>query len=331
MSKEDPGIAKFMVETWGLQSPSDIADLYKAPALKPEVTRIKLLAKGEPEEFVEELFRLESGAYSGDFSCEGARMCHWLRQARRPAGRRYEMQKLDVEQHTELHQWPTGIESIDRLTGGGYGMTVFGGTPKLGKSLAALGAAIATALKGWPVLYVNAELTAPQNYKRVMARCGGDIPENLIENLVIMNTQPGCSMDEVLEQAQTHIGWDETYFLVVLDSINRLAGMDREENVDPSYWGKLRAWTEWAMQSAKISNGRVSFLVVSELNKQNGFKGGDIEYAADMLVRFTRDVEPDCVLIEVSDSRSTRSGDLGNHRRDWTRGEFRQLRTGDPT
>lgn len=224
-------------------------------------------------------------------------------------------------------QWPTGIHRLDYVTaGGGYGLTVYGGQPKLGKSLAALGSAITAAAAGWTVVYVNAELTPREMYQRIQRFVIGARvdPVTLGMNLKLFNVQPGFRIEDLLPELDHTVSLDTTKILVVLDSVNRLAqGDPGMGGGDFAYWERLRAWSEWPRIATRISDGRISFLCVSELNRKDQIKGGDLEYGANLVVTFTKAGDStDLVDIDVALSRETPSGECGTHRRDWKHSRF---------
>ena len=227
----------------------------------------------------------------------------------------------------KLVKWPTGMPRVDAMTGGGYGLTVFGGRPKLGKSLAAMAAAIEAAAAGWSVVYVNAELTERETHERVMryvaGRAGALRPHAIGANFVLVNANPGFTARDLIAEVAQTVSLDTDRILIVLDSINRLVNLDLSQPlVESSYWDRLRAWSEWPRLAARLSDGRVSVLVVSELNQREGVKGGNLEYDADLVVKFTTGSTPDRAQIDVALSRSTASGECGEHERDWRHARF---------
>ena len=60
---------------------------------------------------------------------------------------------VDIAEDRPLHAWPSGIEALDKLSGGLYDLAVIAGGYKLGKSLAALLSALEAADQGWRVFY----------------------------------------------------------------------------------------------------------------------------------------------------------------------------------
>ncbi|HET6494222.1 MAG TPA: AAA family ATPase [Thermoleophilia bacterium] len=248
----------------------------------------------------------------------------WLRDAMTHKGPSLEVQEVDAAPGPDQPRFPTGVPSINSLCGGGYGMTVIAGAPKVGKSLVAMSAAIESAGDGWVVIYVNAELNSSEIAKRLVRYNGGAAPETLCQNMIIYNVDPGITPEKILEFAFRKIDLDHERLLIVLDSVNRLATLSQQgdEARRDSYWGALDRWSEWARMSARISGGIIAFIVVSELNAQDHVKGLNLEYAADLVVRIKDTDEENMVEIDVPLARSSRRGDLGRHRRDWQTGRF---------
>jgi len=316
---------KWFIETWKEQGPNT-----------PERCCRTLVDHGEPKDVVTELFHNMKASQSKlELPPPGARLCSWLYEAANVAQSKSDHQDIMEPVVGRLHCWPTGIYSVDAVTktmkspGGGYGQTVFGGTPKMGKSLAALGAGIEAANAGWRVIYVNAEMTPREMHERAANYVNAhDInPILLQERFHLLNVNPGCDIDYLNEKAKEYIDWSDMEVLVVLDSINRLAENDLKRG---DYFEKLRRWQEWGRTASKLSEGLVSSLVVTELNQKMGVKGGALEYAAQLVVRFTpSDIGNEIVNIEVALSRSTPSGDVGLHQRVFDRSEFIPYAGGD--
>ena len=124
-------------------------------------------------------------------------------------------------------------------------------------------------------------------------------------------------------QSNEQVKLGDRRLLIVLDSINRAAdlGMD-DAGEDRGYWGALRKWLVLAMQSRRHSEGAVSWLVISELNRRKEVKGQSPEYMADMVVKMERVQADGFVEIAVDLSRSTPSGDLGVFAINHARGTF---------
>jgi predicted ATP-dependent serine protease len=230
---------------------------------------------------------------------------------------------LDQRAGDQTPRWSTGCKSIDDVTGGGYGMTVLGGAPKVGKSLMAISAAIESARAGWNVVYANAEMSIEHLLLRFRNFMGKADPI-VGKNLHIANVGPGITIDRLYEEIREEgINHDADRLLIVLDSINRIVDFSLGEG-DEGYWKALADWAAWGMNSRRTTDGRISWLIVSELNSQGQVKGRNLEYTADMVIRISSTSVDDVVNIDVPYSRATRAATIGPAFRDFERGKFVQ-------
>ena len=220
-------------------------------------------------------------------------------------------------------KWSTGCDCIDDVTGGGYGMVVVGGAPKVGKSLMAVSSAVEAARAGFSVVYANAEMS-PEHLLMRFQNYMGRIDPVVGRNLHIANVGPGITIDTLYEEILSNAVFDSTdRVLIVLDSINRIVdfGCSSDGNED-GYWKVLADWSAWAMNSRRTTEGRISWLIVSELNAQGGIKGRNLEYIADMVIRMNSTGVEDVVEIDVPYSRATRAATIGPAYRDFDKGKF---------
>jgi hypothetical protein len=144
------------------------------------------------------------------------------------------------------------------------------------------------------------------------------------KNLHIANVGPGITIDRLYEEIREEgINHDADRLLIVLDSINRIVDFSLGEG-DEGYWKALADWAAWGMNSRRTTDGRISWLVVSELNSQGQVKGRNLEYTADMVIRISSTSVDDVVNIDVPYSRATRAATIGPAFRDFERGKFVQ-------
>lgn len=254
----------------------------------------------------------------------GTPINRWLSQAMHLPDERYQTMFPDDTPGDAMPYWPTGCRRIDELTGGGgYGMTVIAGQPKVGKSLLAISAAVEAARSGWRVVYLNAELTRSSILRRIVAYAKVIDPD-LKANLSIHQIEVGFSVADALEAIRGQIDFDVTRLLIVMDSINRIVDLSTEDGSEMGYWRTLRNWSELARRTSRISEGCISSIVVSELNKQGNVKGGSLDYAADLVVSIKSDSEgeDDIVYMSVPFARSSRGGKVGEMLRSWLHGRF---------
>ena len=251
----------------------------------------------------------------------GLQLRAWLDEALETAQEPVEYQKPSDAPGLRPPQFPFGITRLDHLTdGGGSGMTVIGGMPKVGKSLLAMGATISTALtKEWRCVYVNGELNSYTIANRTLAYHRKR--HELDEHPIYFNAVGLLTPKALVERIKAHVEISDERVLITLDSANRLADMMGT----PNFFRDLKLWENLARCATRISGGRIAFLVVSELNQKGSIKGESMTYAADLVVRMQEGSAEDLVDISVPLSRSSASGDPGTFRRDWRTGRFEWL------
>lgn len=281
------------------------------------------LGAGCSLETVEALVTLLEELQRMRVECYGTRINQWLTDANTTPVDRYSSLAPDDTPGASMPQWPTGCRKLDDLTGGGYGMTVISGEPKVGKSLLAMSAAIEAARSGWKVVYFNAELTRASVLNRVLAYAKG-VDESIKANLSIHQIEAGFTVDDAIEAIRGQLDLETRKLLIVQDSVNRIVDLSTDDGSEMGYWRTLRAWSELARRTSRISEGVISSLLVSELNKQGRTKGGGLDYAADLVVSIQADSEEnrDLVYMAVPYARASRSGKVGELMRSWENGRF---------
>lgn len=229
-----------------------------------------------------------------------------------------------------MPRFPTGQPELDaHLGGGAYGVTCFAGAPKVGKSMLGISTAVESARAGWRTIYCNAELSRSQVYQRLHAYMA-KADEAVIEHLHIANVMPGFTMELFLEEllgeahlSERKIQYHDTHLLIIVDSINRVVEAGRTGGSEEGYWQLHSDWQTWAMNSMRESEGRISWVLVSELASHGGVKGRNIEYLADVTVRVNATSIEDIVEMDVPYARGSRSGgEVGVLRRDPAQGRF---------
>ena len=219
--------------------------------------------------------------------------------------------------------WKTGCDPIDELTGGGAGMVVCAGMPKVGKSLIALSSSVEAARAGFKTVYVNAEMSSDHLLRR-FHNYMQKVDPIVGKNLHIAHVGPGLTIDTLFAEIKNFAIEDDTEkILIILDSINRIVefGCSADGSED-GYWKTLADWSAWAMNSRRASEGRISWLLISELNSQGSVKGRNLEYTADIVLRLQSSGVDDVVEIDVPYSRISKAGKIGMAFRDFSTGRF---------
>jgi predicted ATP-dependent serine protease len=222
-------------------------------------------------------------------------------------------------------RFPSGITELDTLTaGGGYGLTTIVGDAKAGKTMCAIALAVESALAGWRVIYINAELDRNEAIMAVMRCGGGEIPEAVRENMTLVSPDFTFTPNDAITRIAEAVQLDDERILVVLDSINALVDLSSDgEGRELDFWTANSMWRNFAVRSTRKTFGRVAFAVVSETNRDGEVKGRALAFKSDLVVRISKDKEDSSMVeIDVTHSRSTPAGQLGLFKRDWLNGRF---------
>ena len=273
-----------------------------------------------------ELLRQEIHALAGRIdSLPKKRLMNCLRTAHTPTLNPAEVQRVDDHVIDLTPHWSSGCESIDKVLDGKglYGCNTIVGEQKTGKSLLAIGAAVEAARDGWRVIYINAEMSRGHIAERFFRYMGGT-PEPLVaEQLQILNVGPGFSIDVFIEEADTLLEYDDRRLMFVLDSLNRMVDFDTERG---GYFEAMKRWVLFSMAARKESDGAISSVIVSELNKRTGASKGDqLEYACDTVITLKATGTKGLVELQVAASRATDGGDPEVLHRNFANGRFESL------
>ena len=237
-------------------------------------------------------------------------------------GHEYELfQENIARQHSESYQsLKTGLGGFDAAIGGIYGINIMGGPPKAGKSCLGIQLATDIARKKMPVLYYDFENGTQKIYQRTLARLSR-LPVGKIVSSDLLGDEKN-RLETAREELQAllyffrvvndrqinpavmrrHIDFlrhetrrDDT--VVVIDSLHKLPFKDFSE--------RRTGINAWLRELEAIRDElRVSFIVISELNRQESgrydgvphmglFKdSSDIEYTADNALIFLPEWNP---------------------------------------
>lgn len=229
------------------------------------------------------------------------------------------VENLDRSQSSSYQALKTGMPRLDEALGGIHGINIIGGAPKAGKSCLSIQLASQMAANKVPVIYYDFENGRQKIYQRTLSRLSrlavsrfndeltGDDLERFNqaqEEMRTMMTWLRVVNDRKLSPdiMRRHVDFlrHETHSddaVIVIDSLHKLPFKDFSERRTG-----IDAWLR-EMESIR-DEYQVSFLVISELNRQDGgrydgvphmglFKGsGDIEYTADNALVFLPDWDP---------------------------------------
>lgn len=205
-----------------------------------------------------------------------------------------------------------GLEHVDAL-GGGYGLTVCGARPGVGKSTLALGASLLSAACGQPTIYFDAENPVELQKRRALAWCGGDAQrlDSIIDSGLFqwVEVESGHSIRQIVQLILKE--FSEQGALIVFDSLNSISRslLKPGEN----YLQSVTKRAVWMNSVAKKTDGRVRFLALSELNKEGGIKGLEAEHVASMVIAMEREdpEDPQRIRVRVTKNRDGREDRKG--------------------
>ena len=302
----------------------DLIAWWYATAVKPHGTENWLRDfEVDPNTDNDELRSLVYAIEGRYYAMPGNRLLAELRAGKESTIAPLEWQEVDDPIFDASPHYPTGCAPVDEILAGmgGVGVTVMAGQPKVGKSLMSLSCGIESAKAGWRVIYVNAEMSRAHIGLRLLNYMGKIDPQ-VASRMKIANVTTGISIEGLYAEIEKEIEPTDTKLLIILDSINRIVDMGQSEGGENAYWRLLRDWSAWAMNSRRSTEGRIGWLIVSELSAQGHVKGRSLEYLADVVIRLNSTDVPDVIDVDIPYSRSTRSGSIGALFRDFARGIF---------
>jgi KaiC/GvpD/RAD55 family RecA-like ATPase len=230
------------------------------------------------------------------------------------------LDNIDRQQSESYQSLNTGMQRYDEAVGGIYGINIFGGAPKAGKSCLAMQLATEIARKKMPVLYYDFENGAQKIYQRTLSRLSRVAVERIVseqlkdeEQSRLKNARQELQgmlrffrvvndrqINPVLMRRHIDFLRHETRrddVIVVVDSLHKLPFKDFSE--------RRTGINAWLRELESIRDElQVGFLVISELTRQESgrydgvphmglFKdSSDIEYTADNAMIFLPEWEP---------------------------------------
>ncbi len=191
------------------------------------------------------------------------------------------------------------------------GCVVLSGAPSAGKSFVSMGCGIDNAEAGWDVWYFSAEMPAVEvRIRAARAMAGRQVEDWTISNegeiarMRIAKLADGIRLPERFNIVDVGIGVTieemcefliekvtDRHTLVILDSVSSLVDAMEIEPGDSWGGGHLREITRWSTQLAKLSHGRISFLILSEINTEGRAKGRAIDHRCNYALAMTSSEE----------------------------------------
>lgn len=221
----------------------------------------------------------------------------------------------------------------DRLVRKWQGVVTIAGAPSSGKSYAAISCGIDNAMSTsdpWEVFYLNCEMGKGYVIDRgLRAVASADLDDigasseherrRALEHLDKVKIPPrfqrvdvelGVTMNQVIEYLAENV--TDTNTLVVIDSISSF--VDNMEEVEGDSFGmsNLRVVSKYATAVRRLTQGRIAWILLSELNKEGRAKGRSLDHRSDMAISMAPNPDKGHLKeIKVTKSWFGPTGDLG--------------------
>jgi len=244
---------------------------------------------------------------------------HYLRES---LNQSLENEWVDLYAETATEKllfWPSTLRDVERKVGGLYGMTVLTGSDGTGKTTILRASSVAAAAAGWQVFVFLAEDSMNDwraGFNRYVSTHPGS--ELGLENMQIAqvgrNQSPESLTEQVCERADVY---SECPILIAIDSVNSVVNLGGGD-----YLSRLGSFGVWAMLARRLSRGRCSFMLNSEVNARGSAKGGGLAYWSDVHLKLEKKADSVAV-VELKKSRLTAGeGVLGKYGRVWAEACF---------
>lgn len=229
-----------------------------------------------------------------------------------------EVSHVDAMKRPDEPSWPTGLGSDTERLPCFRGVVLISGVPSAGKSFLALASAIDAARFGWDVLYLSAEMADRPVAKRIDQISSGEVPERFTH----VDVRFGVTVEGLLDWVEARVSERPT--LVVIDSLSSFADQfERQNENDPHAMGILRRIVMWAINVRRRTDGNVSFILLSESNKEGRAKGRFADHKADLALTMSTSADHSSVKeIEVTKSWEHETGALGEFGLSWVTGRM---------
>lgn len=239
-----------------------------------------------------------------------------------------------AQERVLLPRWPSGLgpDFDTRFEGGFQGLVVLGGAPGVGKSTVSMACAMENMQGSTLVVYLDAENHGGEQRQRAVRCMGGEHAYAAVYKKLAMNFRwTGIdnrhSWETALLYAEKQITRRHKSVLFIIDSMQSLAAA-----FDPKRC-MLQQTSELYESMNRISlasDGLISFLVLSELNKEAGMKGGVAQYRGTMILRISREESTalgqyDYHFELLKNRYGPFGGDLGLYMLDWKTCRFRRV------
>ena len=238
------------------------------------------------------------------------------------SGNAYELLNMPEPKLAQLQHWPSGVASVDSKAGGFYGSTLIGGRQKIGKSMIALRSSLLAAQAGWTVAYFDGENEPAELAQRAWNAFGSDRNHDLWQ---LVQFHRESTMESLADEAAKLCEPEDSKFLVVIDSLNRLAKHmtrnDKRYMKGSGYFRALEDICQWAQSATMLSEGRIGVMMTAEQNRAGLIVGMDPEYTCQCILYIRPSKVEGNVDLDLI-SRRTAGGNLGEHVRRFDKCQF---------
>ena len=220
-----------------------------------------------------------------------------------------ESAQITTGQNARSPRYPSGIEALDSAMDGFYGATLLGGESGVGKSLLATGSSLLASMGGWRTFYGNCELKTAEISRRVGAFIqNGD--RGFLSRWHCIDLFHGATLEKFICEVESKATLGDEKILLVIDSLNSF--VRKMGSVENGYFRAIDDICAFAETAVRKSNGRVGVLLVSELNKAGGIRGGTSEYVCCLDVRMKHG-DSDKEITEISTAKGREGGGWRNY------------------
>lgn len=218
-------------------------------------------------------------------------------------------EKLFTDPVEKYARWPSGLHSdFDAVFDGFVGVTVVAGRGGCGKSSMALSCALENALQpGTAVFYLDAENDLGLQQWRAQ-RWFGSQPLYEVQMIKLAGSRfhwvqimPGHTWDQAMHYIAERVSLEHERVLIVVDSINTFARYHKGKEYENSSLIYMACNT-----MARDTLGKISTLVLSELNGSGEVRGREGEHHGTLvlLVERDHDLGDDCVAMKMLKHRA---------------------------
>lgn len=256
------------------------------------------------------------------------------------------LERIPVVHTRERHPFvPVGLVPRPAMLHHLVGATVLSGAPSSGKSYGAISTGVDACDAGWDTFYASCEMHEDLVFDRA-ARAQASLrvdnarildawyregviaaskTVSLPDSFHYLHVGIGVRMADVLAYLVEHVTARPT--LVIFDSLSSFVDNLAEERGSDAFKMKdLREVVRWVVACRRLTHGHVSFLLLSELNKEGRAKGRFIDHRCDVALAMESDKNNGQLkVLTITKSWWGPIGKVGTYLLDWELGRLRSV------